>query len=226
MVEFDLLQELEFVLDFQQDVAPQKNFRLGPHGLEPIINLLCRFRRFVKASSISLPMGDVEACVVKVDLYGAAIYSALLSFRAAVDREHYDPPDFAGIRKVLRTRREIFPVADDTERFTVLGLCLNEEGRIVSDDCLLVGHHGIDGFMMLADDVLDVLPVDHASYERLCELFGGVCKHLGQRMSNYTKSHGKQKKQGSETASETTSKYKDEGRAYGTRSSSRSQYNS
>ncbi|KAJ7689874.1 hypothetical protein B0H16DRAFT_1487098 [Mycena metata] len=129
------------------------------------------------------PLGYVD----QVDVYGTAIYSALLNFRTLVDREHSDPPDVAGVRKILCTRRAIFGTADEDERFTVLNLSvsrddpetfvirinkdfyIDDQGNILSDECLVVGEHGIDGFMSLMDELLDVLPVSHGSYEALYE---------------------------------------------------------
>ncbi|KAJ7429698.1 hypothetical protein B0H11DRAFT_1944372 [Mycena galericulata] len=118
---------------------------------------------------------------------------------------HYDPPKFATVRKILRTRREIFASADEDERFTVLNLSVSRDspdefsirinkdfaidsnGNIMNDACLLVGEHGIDGFMALVDEVLDVLSFSHESYEALYNLFDATCGALGHRMMNYNK---------------------------------------
>ncbi|KAJ7457978.1 hypothetical protein B0H11DRAFT_2062122 [Mycena galericulata] len=248
LVEHDLFPEIGFVLDFGDAVQHEANFRLGPHGLESIVDVLYRFRRFLLGPDMYIPPAHIKNYVERVDEYSAAIYSGLLNLRNSVDREHYDPPNFATVRKILRTRREIFASADEDERFTVLNLsvprdspdefsirinndfAINSNGNIMNDACLLVGAHGIDGFMALVDEVLDVLPFSHESYEALYNLFNATCGALGHRMMNYNKSHGKKKRHekpaapsGSEDG-RSTSNSKDESKAYGTRSSSRSQY--
>ncbi|KAJ7149381.1 hypothetical protein C8R43DRAFT_1128389 [Mycena crocata] len=105
-------------------------------------------------------------------------------------------------------------------------LQIRVDGKSMSDNCLVVGADGIDGFMLLVDEVLDTLPISHSSYEPLVGIFIRMCRALGQRMSNYTKSHRKQKKapSGSEKAG-STSDPKEEGKSYSTcsRGSSRSQ---
>ncbi|KAJ7491622.1 hypothetical protein B0H11DRAFT_2008491, partial [Mycena galericulata] len=248
LVEHDLFPEIGFVLDFGDAAQHEANFRLGPHGLESIVDVLYRFRRFLLGPDMFIPAAHIKKYVERVDEYSAAIYSGLLNFRNSVDREHYDPPKFATVRKILRTRREIFASADEDERFTVLNLsasrdspdefsirinkdfAIDSNGNIMNDACLLVGEHGIDGFMALVDEVLDVLPFSHESYEALYNLFDATCGAVGHRMMNYNKSHGKKKRHekpaapwGSEDG-RSTSNSKDESKAYGTRSSSRSQY--
>ncbi|KAJ7612920.1 hypothetical protein DFH06DRAFT_1344834 [Mycena polygramma] len=247
LLEHDLFPEISFVLDFGDSALHQKNFRLGSHGLEPIVDVLFRFRRFLTAPDMFLPAAHLRGYVERVDTYGAAIYSGLLTFRGSVNRELYDPPAFAAVHKILRTRGQIFPAADPGERFSVLELSvfrddpalfeirlnsdfqINEVGQISSNDCLLVGEHGIDGFMVLVGHVLDLLPLTHGSYEALYNLFKGTCESLLPRLTNYTKSHGK-KKQGDRDAPPKNTDggrppdSKDEGRPYDTRHSrSRSQ---
>ncbi|KAJ7511087.1 hypothetical protein B0H11DRAFT_1953917 [Mycena galericulata] len=192
LVEHDLFPEIGFVLDFGDAVQHEANFRLGPHGLESIVDVLYRFRRFLLGPDMYIPPAHIKNYVERVDEYSAAIYSGLLNFRNSVDREHYDPPNFA-------------TSADEDERFTVLNLsvprdspdefsirinndfAINSNGNIMNDACLLVGEHGIDGFMALVDEVLDVLPFSHESYEALYHLFDATCGALGHRMMNYNK---------------------------------------
>ncbi|KAJ7030775.1 hypothetical protein C8F04DRAFT_1397621 [Mycena alexandri] len=200
LFEHDLFPQLVFLLELGDPAAHEKNFRLGAHGLEPIVNILYHFHRFLKGPHIYLPDAHLKGYVDQVDI-------------TLVDRENYDPPDVAGVRKILRTRRTIFATADEDERFTVLNLSvsrddpetfvirvnkdfyIDDEGNIVSDECLLVGEHGIDGFMALVDELLDVLPVSHGSYEALYEALVGTCGALNRRMTNYNKSHSRKKRQ-------------------------------
>ncbi|KAK7041100.1 hypothetical protein R3P38DRAFT_2768491 [Favolaschia claudopus] len=179
--------------------VPPKNFAVGAFGLEPIILVLYHFHRFLWGRSCDLPADEIQRHSDMVDSHGAAICSALLSFRSIVEREHYDPPDFIWMRKILRTRSHIFPIAESEQRFTVLGLSMfvdapelferhidrdfnrDENGRINDDDCLIVGEHGLHGLMALVDYLLDDLPTEHESYQALFELFSGLCQNLGNR---------------------------------------------
>ncbi|KAK6967006.1 hypothetical protein R3P38DRAFT_3245051 [Favolaschia claudopus] len=215
LVTFELFHTLTFVLDLPSEFVgadvPPKNFAVGAFGLEPIILVLYHFHRFLWGRSCDLPADEIQRHSDMVDSHGAAICSALLSFRSIVEREHYDPPDFIWMRKILRTRSHIFPIAESEQRFTVLGLSMfvdapelferhidrdfnrDENGRINDDDCLIVGEHGLHGLMALVDYLLDDLPTEHESYQALFELFSGLCQNLGNRMNNYNKSHRKQK---------------------------------
>ncbi|KAF7372480.1 hypothetical protein MVEN_00109700 [Mycena venus] len=239
LVEFDMIPEIAFILGFPEEfvaqTAPPKKFCIGPNGLEPIIHVLCHLRRFLFGAQLR-----------SFDCSGS-IYSALFSFRIGVERDEYDPSQFVLMRKIMRVNSAMFPEAEESERFTVLGLSvwsdkperfaarlavdfeLDGEGRISNNNCLRLGRHGLDGFMYLVDDILDVLPIDHDSYVELFELVRGLCEQLGNRMSNYVKSYGKRKKTeappGSENGSAGSggSEAKDERKAYGTRSASRTQ---
>jgi hypothetical protein len=79
---------------------------------------------------------------ILVDLFGAAIHSAVLRFLSPVDRAQYDPPAFTQVRTLLRTKYTLFSVSNtsfyieghevtchlwetagaESERFTVLEL--------------------------------------------------------------------------------------------------------
>ncbi|KAF7342412.1 hypothetical protein MVEN_01830200 [Mycena venus] len=187
LVEFDMIPEIAFILGFPEEfvaqTAPPKKFCIGPNGLEPIIHVLCHLRRFLfLGPNFDLSTALVVCWVEEVDKYGAAIYSALFSFRIGVERDEYDPSQFVLMRKIMRVNSAMFPEAEESERFTVLGLSvwsdkpesfaarlavdfeLDGEGRISNNNCLRLGRHGLDGFMYLVDDILDVLPINHDSY--------------------------------------------------------------
>ncbi|KAJ7613559.1 hypothetical protein FB45DRAFT_268196 [Roridomyces roridus] len=95
--------QIAFVLDFAAyDESTQ--FCIGPHALEPIVNVLLLLRRFALNSGGA----QAQTCVEQVDVYGAAIFSAVLTFRNTVDRELYDPPNVASVRRLLNNRRDHF----------------------------------------------------------------------------------------------------------------------
>ncbi|KAK6974409.1 hypothetical protein R3P38DRAFT_2811971 [Favolaschia claudopus] len=159
-----------------------------------------------------------------VDVHGRAICAALIHFRSLVHREFYDPPEFINIRRILRTRANIFPVnaqitsigkeASENDRLEVLRLnifddhpdlfagllmedfALDSKGTFSEDGLLRVGEHGLEGFMAMVDTILDVLPIAHESYYPLLKLFGDLCQQLGNRMSNYNKNYAKKKEAG------------------------------
>ncbi|KAK7016624.1 hypothetical protein R3P38DRAFT_3567192 [Favolaschia claudopus] len=203
---------------------PPKTFAVGPNGLEVVIHVLYYFRRFIIGSLCNLAVSEVKKWRETVDVHGRAICAALIHFRSLVHREFYDPPEFINIRRILRTRANIFPVnaqitsigkeASENDRLEVLRLnifddhpdlfagllmedfALDSKGTFSEDGLLRVGEHGLEGFMAMVDTILDVLPIAHESYYPLLKLFGDLCQQLGNRMSNYNKNYAKKKEAG------------------------------
>lgn len=58
----------------------------------------------------------------------------------------------------------------------------------INSSHLLTGIYGIDGFItLIIDELLDMLPIEHANYKALMELLGPFCGKLAHKMSNYKK---------------------------------------
>ncbi|KAK7040994.1 hypothetical protein R3P38DRAFT_2354480, partial [Favolaschia claudopus] len=194
MVRYELLPQLPFIFDFENEFAysastlavyasePPKTFAVGPNGLEVVIHVLYYFRRFIIGSLCNLAVSEVKKWRETVDVHGRAICAALIHFRSLVHREFYDPPEFINIRRILRTRANIFPEASENDRLEVLRLnifddhpdlfagllmedfALDSKGTFSEDGLLRVGEHGLEGFMAMVDTILDVLPIAHESY--------------------------------------------------------------
>ncbi|KAJ7174888.1 hypothetical protein C8R46DRAFT_1253019 [Mycena filopes] len=66
LFEHDLFPQIEFTLDLGDSAMHEKNFRLGAHGLEPIVKTLYYFRRFLMGPLIYLPDTHLKGYVDRV----------------------------------------------------------------------------------------------------------------------------------------------------------------
>ena len=86
------------------------NFRLGPHGLHPIIGILKRVYNLVVAQRHRVSSIELSLQVETINAYAALLLSLLQHFRTSVDRVEYDPLPFAELRRELQTGSNKFAV--------------------------------------------------------------------------------------------------------------------
>jgi hypothetical protein len=96
-----------------EDFEPsfQANFRLGPHGLQPIIEFFRRLFQLIIAQRYTVPLAEFNAQMDMFNSYTAPLHSLLLHFRTSVDRVEYDPVPFSDLCRELRIGSGKFAVS-------------------------------------------------------------------------------------------------------------------
>ncbi|KAK7025865.1 hypothetical protein R3P38DRAFT_3193490 [Favolaschia claudopus] len=188
------------------------NFRLGPAGLSPFIDLLHRLYLLVINWTPRLPHVEVVGFVSIINSFVAPIYNAVLHFRDTTPRYRYDPPGFAALRETTQKLHHRFGEADPEDELAVLGCHVmhdNVEAFVTAleadfvsatsadamkPSALLVGPYGIDGFLdKIINPLLDTMPAHHPSYRPLMSLLGHFSGELSRKMTNFNKASGKRK---------------------------------
>ncbi|KAJ7909557.1 hypothetical protein B0H13DRAFT_2330262 [Mycena leptocephala] len=215
----ELFPELKFIVSFadSDDADYASRFldyiRLGPHGLQPFIDLLYGLYNVTINWTPRLSDPDLALLIAIIDTFATPIYAGLLHLRTSVPRYTYDPPGFAELQEVLQKSRHRFGEADIADRLSVFDLLVGHDGvaafatsleadfgsitsaRLIRASSLLVGPHGIDGFLeKIVIPLLDSMPTDDPSYIPLRALLGTFCGELAIKIANHTKTQGKKKR--------------------------------
>ncbi|KAK7034255.1 hypothetical protein R3P38DRAFT_2617291 [Favolaschia claudopus] len=209
---FDFAQDslfplLAVVVDFGESESMfDTQFRLGPFGLGLIIEFFQRIYTLVMNWMPRLPYVELSGFVSVINTFVVPIYDGVLRFRAATPRIAFDPEPFAKLRETLQKHRHRFGDADFEDRLAVLDLLVTRDdvpvfantleadfgsatsSTAIRPAALLVGAHGIDGFIeKIIDPLLDTMPSTHPSYRPLMALLGNFCNELSRRMINFSK---------------------------------------
>ncbi|KAK7034872.1 hypothetical protein R3P38DRAFT_3493171 [Favolaschia claudopus] len=228
---FDFAQDslfplLAVIVDFGESESMfDTQFQLGPFGLGPIIEFFQRIYTLVMNWMPRLPYVELAGFVSVINTFVVPIYDGVLRFRAATPRIAFDPEPFAKLRETLQKHRHRFGDADFEDRLAVLDLLVTRDdvpvfantleadfgsatsSTAIRPAALLVGPHGIDGFIeKIIDPLLDTMPSTHPSYRPLMALLGNFCNELSRRMINFSKSAGKQKFAAAPDGSESSEK--------------------
>ncbi|KAJ7603861.1 hypothetical protein DFH06DRAFT_1392519 [Mycena polygramma] len=215
----ELFQELNFIVNFgdpaDADYASRFTdyFRLGPNGLQPFITFLYRLYRATINWTPRLPYEDLARYVAIINSFATPIHAGVLHLRATVHRSVFDPPGFAELQEVLKKSRHRFGEAEISDRLVVLDLRVGHDGvaafatsleadfgsitsaRAIRTSSLLVGPHGIDGFVeKILIPLLDSLSPDDPSYLPLRAMLGTFSGELSTKLVNFTKTQGKKKR--------------------------------
>ncbi|KAF6752540.1 hypothetical protein DFP72DRAFT_1070117 [Ephemerocybe angulata] len=191
-------------------------FKLGPYGLEPIIELLYRVHEVLRRHVGTEWINGAQWTIIidSLDLYGEAILHLIHHFKSFTPRSEYDPPGIQELRQALVSRVQYFADANEDDSFTIFRLniyqhsvedfvdCLTEDfgsatdTRLMKSEALLTGPRGIHGILsQYVDELLDELPLGWPSYYEYVEMFEIFCVALAKKIANYKKSHGKRKQE-------------------------------
>ncbi|KAJ7795295.1 hypothetical protein B0H14DRAFT_3554849 [Mycena olivaceomarginata] len=212
----DLFPELGFLVGFgdpedtDYDSKFTHYFRLGPNGLQPFINFLHRLYNATVHWTPRLSDRELDRCIAIIDRFATPIHNGVLHLRTSIARSVYDPPGFAELHDALAKHRHKLGEADYSDRLVVLDLRVGHDGvpafatsleadfgsttsaRAIRPSSLLVGPHGIDGFVeKIVIPLLDSMSPDNASYSPLRTLLGTFCNELATKLVNHSKTQGK-----------------------------------
>ncbi|KAF6759846.1 hypothetical protein DFP72DRAFT_1063583 [Ephemerocybe angulata] len=210
-----LFSSLTGIIELSKDTTDEegfkRDFRLGPHGLSPIINSMNDLYSLLE-DSVENVLGG-EECNKLVDTMeptATAIISLVLAFRDRTKRHLYDPPGFRELRSAMNTHIAYFGEATEDEALLILSLSVDtasisdfktalmadflslDDASKIGSSVLLTGRYGITGMIeQVIDPLLDDLPLSHHMYDALFALLQPFCATLAHKISNYKKSHGK-----------------------------------
>ena len=115
-----------FLFDLEQTSALEKStpdflqqlladFRLGPHGLGPVIKYIADLHNLVILTYEQQNMHADEArqCIAQINIIAVPLESLLVTFRSSVFRGLYDPEGFSHLQDALKERSYIFGVRRD-----------------------------------------------------------------------------------------------------------------
>ncbi|KAJ7312339.1 hypothetical protein DFH08DRAFT_448629 [Mycena albidolilacea] len=215
----DLFPELGFLVGFgdpedtDYDSKFIHYFRLGPNGLQPFINFLHRLYNATVHWTPRLSDRELDRCIAIIDRFATPIHNGVLHLRTSIARSVYDPPGFAELHDALAKHRHKLGEADYSDRLAVLDLRVGHDGvpafatsleadfgsttsaRAIRPSSLLVGPHGIDGFVeKIVIPLLDSMSPDDVSYSPLRTLLGTFCNELATKLVNHSKTQGKKKR--------------------------------
>jgi len=91
------------------------NYRLGPHGLQPVIDIFRRLFELVVTQRHRVSPGEFSLQIEMINTYANPLHALLLHFRTTVDRVEYDPFPFAELRRELQTSSNKFVVSSISE---------------------------------------------------------------------------------------------------------------
>ncbi|KAF5339992.1 hypothetical protein D9611_012377 [Ephemerocybe angulata] len=186
-------------------------FRLGPHGLHPIISSMHRAYLVIQKAAAGSPTdmsNELNKMIDAMEPYGKAILNLVLVFRGryGAKRSLYDPPGFSHFRSVLQLKAPYFAEAQPTEVLSVLQLNIstsslddfklaltNDFGSLddhlkMVDRKLLVGRFGMQGMLEeIFDPLLDDMDLDHPLYYPLFNMLEAFASALARKLTNWTK---------------------------------------
>ncbi|KAF8589314.1 hypothetical protein K439DRAFT_418581 [Ramaria rubella] len=114
--------KLEFILELASLISTEEdtdrestrrfdeNFRLGSHGLNPIINWFRRIDTLLAAKLQILSSGDCELLVTLLEPYAQALHSLMAHLHCNYDRVYYDIRELAQLCLDLQEHVAIFEV--------------------------------------------------------------------------------------------------------------------
>ncbi|KAJ7823892.1 hypothetical protein B0H14DRAFT_3729665 [Mycena olivaceomarginata] len=201
----DLFPELGFLVGFgdpedtDYDSKFTHYFRLGPDGLLPFINFLHRLYNATVHWTPCLSDRELDRCIAIIDHFATPIHNGVLHLRTSIARSVYDPPGFAELHDALAKHRHKLGwwysiCVSATTVFRLLlpslkaGFGSTTSARAIQPSSLLVGPHGIDGFVeKIVIPLLDSMSPDDASYSPLRTLLGTFCNELATKLVNHSK---------------------------------------
>lgn len=108
ILEDDIFPRLSFLIEVETllssklekfDTAFSAVFQIGPHGIQPMINLLFDvFSALLKSREANhISADEYTSLLATLELYAQSLLSLILHFRSNTPREDYNPPGFSNL---------------------------------------------------------------------------------------------------------------------------------
>ncbi|KAF6765339.1 hypothetical protein DFP72DRAFT_839194 [Ephemerocybe angulata] len=188
-------------------------FRLGPHGLGPVLDTMHTVLRMLQACGkrdIGIPL--CNSIIDDMEPTGLSVLQLVLVFRSRLGARRFlfDPLGFSTLRSALSSKNSLFGEADPASQLQILSLDLSvatledfqdalvedfstyHDYSQLKDSNILVGPFGITGMIeKVFDPILDSMPLERPEYQAILEALDHFAAILGRRINNFKKSHSK-----------------------------------